>query len=876
MNLQGLNDEQVLSSRQTHGSNAITQKETETFLSKLIEGFKDPMIVILLVALAVNVLFVIMGKSAWYEAVGIAAAVLIANFVGVYSEHSNEGKFQALQAAASKIKSKVYRNGSLTEVFSDDLVVGDIIVLQAGDKILADGIVVQGEIKVDQATLNGESLEATKRALDKDDMGDTKDLLNPYYVFRGTVVCSGECLMEVKEVGDKTMYGALTLEMQEDTQMSPLKVKLAKLADQISVFGYIGGVVIALAFMFQTLFIDTGFDMSATMAIVKDIPTFINVIVDAVMLAVVIIVMAVPEGLPMMIALVLAMNMAKMMQDNVLVRKLTAMDAAGGLNILFSDKTGTITKGKLEVNEFVDGELNIFKDLNRASTTMLNCLVNGLGVNNSAKIGDNNEVIGGNSTDRALLEFIVSNGKQDLMDKSKVVHSEPFNSTEKYSSVTINEGNEAVRFIKGAPEKLLKLCKTYVNRDGIKQPLDLSKLEKYMDEQSSKSMRLIAVTITDEVASEGLPNEMSLVSLISIRDDVRPEAVAAIREVKAAGVQVVMVTGDRKETAQAIAKEAGLIEKDTDVVLTSTELNELSDEEVKALLPNLRVVARALPMDKSRLVRLAQELDLVVGMTGDGVNDSPALKAADVGFAMGISGTEVAKEAGDIILMDDNFLSIEKAILYGRTIFKSIQKFLIFQLTVNMSAVALCAVGPFVGIHEPLTIIQILWVNLVMDALASLMLGSEPALKRYMKEKPINKNDGLISKRMAASIGFVGTIIFLTSLAIMKVPAVMTIFSSQDELYLSTIMFTYFIFAVTLNGLNTRSEGINVLEHIGENKNFILFTCIILLVQVAMVYIGGAVMRTTPLNPVDFLDVLLMALAVIPLDLLRKAIFVRK
>lgn len=876
MDFKGLSDSEVLLSRETHGSNAITQKEQETFLSKLIDGFKDPMIMILLVALAINVVFLFMGKGEWYEVVGIAVAVLIANFVGVYSEHSNEGKFQSLQEEASKIKSKVYRNGKLTEVLIDDLVVGDLVSLQSGDKIPADGILVKGDIKVDQSTLNGETLEATKLTLGNDEPGDTKDLLNKYYVYRGTVVCNGECLMEIKQVGDTTMYGALAVEMQEATRISPLKLKLAKLADQISVFGYVGAASIVAITLFNKLIVETGYSLEATMAIIKDIPTFINILMDAVMIGVTLVVMSVPEGLPMMIALVLAMNMAKMMKDNVLVRKLTAMDAAGGLNILFSDKTGTITKGKLEVIELADGALNKHSDLSTVSTAMLNCLLTGVGVNNSSNIGENNAVIGGNSTDRALLEFIVKNNKQDGISRDSVSHIEPFNSVEKYSSVTVNDDNEAVRFIKGAPEKILSLCSTYVDSDGIRKPLDMKIIDEYMDMQSSKSMRLIALAITEDVTSSGLPEQMSLVSLISIRDDVRPEAVTAIKEVKAAGVQVVMVTGDRKETAQAIAKEAGLIENDTDVVLTSKELNELSDEKVKELLPRLRVVARALPTDKSRLVRLAQELNLVVGMTGDGVNDSPALKAADVGFAMGIQGTEVAKEASDIVLMDDNFLSIEKAILYGRTIFKSISKFLIFQITVNVSAVALCAFGPLIGVAEPLTIIQILFVNLIMDCLAALMLGSEPALKRYMTEKPINRDDNIISKRMTASIGFAGAVIFVVSLLIMKLPALSGIFSRQDELYLSTVMFTYFIFSITLNGFNTRSEGINILEHIGENKKFIGFTLLIIIIQVVMVYVGGVVMRTTPLELIDLLYALIMALAIIPLDLVRKLIFVRK
>lgn len=869
MYYKGLSDNEVSESRQKNGSNALSKAEAESIWSKLLEGFKDKMIVILLVALAINVIFVFMGQAEWYEAVGIAVAVLIANFVSVLSEHKNESKFQELQDEASRTKCKVYRNGALTEIFIDEIVVGDYIKLESGDKIPADGIIIEGEIKVEQSSLNGETTEATKRTLGENQLGDIKDLLNEFYLYRGTVVCSGECVMEVATVGDNTLYGALSKEMQEETRESPLKVKLGKLADIIAKIGYTGGILIALAYLFQNIFIDTGFNFVQIREIVTNIPELLNLVVNSVILAVIIIVVAVPEGLPMMIALVLAMNMGKMMKDNVLVRKINGIETAGELDILFSDKTGTITEGKLSVSEVIDGDITKYSSMSEMTSKFVDQLTIGIGMNNSSSIS-NKSVIGGNNTDRCLMKYLLDNEKYENIDKKSVIEFMPFDSVKKYSTIIADINNSKKKYIKGAPEKILDLCNTYIDKDGAEKQLDKSKINQYMNEQAEKSMRLIAVAVTDDVDIEEAKANMKLIALISIRDNVRKEAVEAIKEVQNAGVQVVMVTGDRKETAVAIAKEAGLLKNDDDLVYTSKELSELSDEELKSKIRQIRVVARALPTDKSRLVKNAQELDLVVGMTGDGVNDAPALKKADVGFAMG-SGTDVAKEAGDIVIMDDNFLSIEKAILYGRTIFKSIRKFIVFQLTVNVAAVLLSFIGPLIGVHEPLTIIQMLWVNLIMDTLAAIAFGGEPPLRRYMKEKPIKRTESIVTKNMLVEIGLIGIYVCVISLMLVLNNSLSSLFSNTHN-YIETVVFSFFIFATIFNGLNARTESLNLFDHITENKRFLTVMGIISIIQIIMVNIGGELLRTTQISFKSWGIVLLLAILVIPVDLMRKLV----
>lgn len=855
----GLTAEQVEESRNKHGSNSLTQIPAEPLWKKILEGFKDPMIMILLVALAVQVVLFFLGQAEWFEPAGILIAIMIANGVASVSESKQEGKASALKAEEeAKETAKVIRDGKLEEIHVSEIVVGDIVYLQAGDKIPADGIVIEGELKVDQAALNGETEEADKIPCVDGASYDVKDLLNRYYAYRGTVVCGGEGYMEIKVVGDNTLFGELALEVQEETRETPLQVKLGKLAKQISTFGYIGAIAIVVGVMAKTLI---------TGSIPSGIYEWIRLIMDAITVAVTIIVCAVPEGLPMLTSILLSFQSMRMAKDNVLVHKINGLETAGSLSILFSDKTGTITEGRLSVVEMATGNVTVFNALSKMPSNLALDVITGIGVNNSAVASDG-AIIGGNSTDRALMAFLMSSNAVNSMTKEDVRAFNAFDSNRKMSSVTITRDGNSVTYVKGAPEKIIERCTHYIDENGeIKELVEKNYLTSYIDAQAGRSMRLLAVAKVDGTSEDA---ELTLVCVISIRDNVRKEAIDAIKEVQNAGIQVVMVTGDRKETAVAIAKEAGLLQSNDDVALTSAEMAEKSDEELKKILPHLRVVSRALPTDKSRLVRIAQELDLVIGMTGDGVNDSPALKKADVGFAMG-SGTEVAKEAGDITILDDNFASIEKAILYGRTMFKSIRKFLIFQLTVNVAAVLTCFIGPLLGENVVLTVIQLLLINLAMDTLAAIAFGSEPALREYMREKPIPRNASIISKEMFTQIIISALYITFICLSILFLPPIKNLFGDVDTTYLKSALFATFMMAITFNGFNARTSHMNPFEGLGRNKSFLIVMFAIFAMQFIFVTFGGNVLSVESLSPMSWLICVVLAFLVVPIDMIRKA-----
>lgn len=897
----GLTDAEAAESKKKFGDNSMTEQASESFWDKLKGNLGDPMIKILIFALIINVVLAVLGITGvikegapeWYEPLGIFIAICLATLVSTFSEFRNENAFQKLQEEASRIMCKVYRNGVISEVAINDIVVGDAILLQSGDKIPADGIIIDGDIKVDQSVLNGESREAKKFAVPEGwkDTDENTNFDNEHKVFRGAVVCSGNAVMQVTVVGDKSVYGKIASELQtSDDRETPLKVKLGKLANGISKFGYIGGIAIALAMLVKAFFFDPDFSFMIDNAF--NWIGVLEAVINAVMIAVVVIVMAVPEGLPLMIAIVSAQNMGKMLKDNVLVRKVAGIETAGSLNILFSDKTGTITKGKLEAINFIDGAVNEYKTMNDIDGKLKDLLALSIHKNTLSIIsgeGKDRKVLGGNATERAILGFAVDNpSNADVIAVGNI----PFNSTNKYSATQI-DGQYSLSLIKGAPEKILKRCSHYYDKNGVKQPFEINALNAKIDELANRAIRVLAIaTSEDALGEESLPDgdNWTLVGCLGIRDEVRPESVTAIKEVKGAGVQVVMITGDRRETAVAIAKEAGLIDNEkTNLMLTSDELSKMSDEEVKTKLKDIRVIARALPSDKSRLVRLAQELDLVAGMTGDGVNDSPALKKADVGFAMG-GGTEVAKEASDIVILDDNFNSIDKAILYGRTIFNSIRKFIVFQLTINVAAVLISFICPLIGIATPLSVIQILWVNLVMDTLAALAFGGEPALKRYMKEKPKRRNEPLISKYMMSQIitgagwsfilsaamlilgNYPGDTSYLEGWGLIRESTGNALEFDGAHAILHTAYFAFFILIAVFNSFNARTEKLNLFDNLGKNKGFLIVFGIIAAVQIVMTYVGGTILSGWGLNLTEWLLVLAMAVSIIPIDLIRKAI----
>ena len=866
-NFLGLTDEEVSKSRESNGSNKIIEAEPETFWDKFKDAFGDPMIKLLLAIAGIMLVMAFMGYAEFGELIGIAISVLLVTGISAKTEIASDNEYRKLKDSTKKDVCKVYRNSKVVEIEVDELVVGDMVILQSGDKIPADGYLYKGDLRVDNSALNGEAEECKKfeveDALSFEEVAITAEITGDTFVdkhslFRGAVIFNGEGIMKVTKVGMSTMMGKMAEDMADDEVDSPLKVKLTKLAEQISMFGYIGSVVIALALLFHKVLVAGGFSEYLSIGgilIFKDV-------LEAIMLAVVIVVMAVPEGLPLMIAIVLMRNTSKMLQSNVLVRKPIGIETAGSLNILFSDKTGTITKGELEVVEFFDGNL---EDTYKDGLKVKEMMKLAIGKNTGAMFDNNGKVIGGNATDKALLNFL-SKEEMEKLEDVVVEKSQGFNSTNKYSASQL----EGKTVYKGAPERLLAKATKMLDKDGNVVEINKYKVNTKIDELATRAMRVLSFAYSESAWIEDtLPEDLVIRGFVGIRDDVRPEAKKAIEEVQNAGVQVVMITGDRKETAVAISKEAGLLKSGNDIALTSEELNKMSDEEVKAIIPNLRVIARALPTDKSRMVKLAQELNLVCGMTGDGVNDAPALKRADVGFAMG-SGTDVAKEAGSIVILDDNFKSIESAILYGRTIYNNILKFIKFQLTINVAAVAVCAIAPFLGIEEPLKITHILWINLVMDGLGALALGAEPALKKYMLEKPKSRNQNLVSKNMMSQVLFSGAWVTALSFTFLKLPVFVNMFGTEAQHM--TAYFSLFVLCAVFNGFNVRSEGVNIFEYISENKGFTKVMSIIVIVQVLLTFVGGKLFSCTPFGLQQWLVILGLGVTIIPVDLFRKAV----
>ena len=871
----GLSDNAVSESRNIYGANVVTTQEAEGFFDKLRTNLKDPIIVILIVALAVTVFLAAMGFAPWYEGLGIAFAVVMATLIATWSEYSNENEFQRLLEEASKVKVKVFRNSTLVEILIDDLVVNDLVLLQPGDTVPADGYLLTGEIELNESALTGESETVKKTGADDEKHSEAEE---KYEMSRAALVVDGEAVMKVLEVGDKTKYGATLKELTSaETRPSPLQEKLATLGRQISRFGYVGALFIAFSFMFNHIFLEGG---GWEIYFSKPDGEIIYNIVTAIILAIIIIVVAVPEGLPMMIAVVLSMNMHKLLKAKVLVRKLLGIETSGSLTILFTDKTGTLTQGKLTVSELLLGNAEHLQSYKEIPENLRETVSFALRNNTPALIdtGDpeNPKIVGANPTGQALLRFLGADlAKQDDV---KVKVNIPFNSAYKFSATQV-EGSQNLTMVKGAAEIVLAGCTHYLDVDGNKVELDSEKLKEEMLGLSERAMRLIGLAVSNQDLGEEnvLPSDLTLVGIFGLRDEMRKESKTAVETARRAGIQVVMITGDAKDTAQAIAREVGILEKEQALVLTSKELGEISDEELIKILPDMRVVARALPADKNRLVKLAKSMNWVVGMTGDGVNDAPAVKNADVGFSMG-DGTDMTKESSDIVILDNNFISLTNAVRYGRTLLKSIRKFLIFQLTVNVAAILVAFLGPFFGIDLPLTMTQLLWVNIVMDTLAAFAFSGEAALKRYMNEKPIPKDESLISGDMWSAILIDGIFMASISLYFLTSDFVAGLFvcdavrcpDPELNLVLLTGFFGFFVFMNNFNKFNARTEGLNLFEHITENRNFLVVVILIFFLQTSFTYFGGEVLRTVGLTLEEWFYVLAFAITIIPLDLTRK------
>lgn len=896
----GLKDNQVSSQREKFGTNAIKPKDIKSFGSILWETIKeDAIIKILIVALIINLLFAIFGYVEYYEPIGIFIALVLATVLGSISEFSAENQFRKLQEKASAIYVKVYRNDKLVEILIDDIVVGDYILLQSGDKVPCDGYLFEGDVDLNLASLNGETKPAKKSIRPNtnwDEYWDTNEdniedspLLNPYKLFREAVVCDGKGIMIAHKIGGNTLIGQAAAQETEEPE-SPLNIKLNNLAKQLSTFGYIAAALVVVFIMASHITAGQSIMAYGAQGVGKVCADLLN----ALIMAIIILVVAIPEGLPLMTMLVLSLNMKKLLKDNVLVRKLVGIETAGSLNLLFSDKTGTITKGVLEVVTFFGGSLKNYEAFHDIPDGLKSKLSLAINENSSCQI-DIDETgkpfaLGGNQTEKAISLWAYNNEfVHNVVKKTAIL----FNSAYKFSAQEVGGDFDGI-LIKGAPEVVCN-CHYYINDTGEKEILTEGKKETIknkIDTLANQQIRVLAIAICDETLDEIthesiLGSKLTLLGYVGIRDDIRAEAAPAIKTLQGAGIQVVMITGDRKETAQAIAKEVGILKNDTDVVLTSFELNQLSDEEVLKIIPKLRVIARALPQDKYRLVSLVQSLNLVVGMTGDGVNDAPALEKSDVGFGMG-SGTETAKEAANIVILDDNINSIAKAVLYGRTIFNSIRRFIVFQLTVNVSAVLINLIGPIVAtkiaegflsdfLTEPLSVTQMLWVNLVMDTIAAIAFGLEGTNPHYMKQKPKRRDENIVSKSMLYAIIFDG--LYLTCIAFLFfiVPIIWDWVNGAEKLVydekFSTACFTFYIFSIIFNMFNSRTESPNIFKGMSKNKTFLLIVGIIYAIQIFLIYFGGEIVRCSPIPLMYIVAIFILSFFIIPIDIIRKLIY---
>ena len=665
---------------------------------------------------------------------------------------------------------------------------------------------------------------------------------------RGSVVTQGQGIMNVLAVGANTAYGRLADELSRQTRVSPLKLKLSGLAMQISRIGYVAAALVCLGYLFNVVIVDSSFDKVQIIEKLTDMSFVANNLMRALTLAITVIVVAVPEGLPMMITVVLSSNMKRMLSDNIMVRKLVGIETAGALNILFCDKTGTLTTGEQRVICVVDGGGRVYKKPSEASQN--EALYRSLlmeGAYNCEAVLKDGRTVGGNATDRA---FVKSFGRQEPFTSVRVLSTQPFDSVKKYSLAVIEEDGKRKVLIKGAPEILLSGVKRVLTEDG-KTSTSFNKdlLFKRLREMTEKAQRVIAVVESDEVPDNMSRGDLTFVCLVGIRDKIRHDASKSVEKLRTAGISVVMLTGDNKETAAAVARECSIIGKyGNALVLTGAELAQMSDDEIATVLPSLAVVARALPSDKTRLVQIAQGLDLVAGMTGDGVNDAPALKIADVGFAMG-NGTEVAKEAGDIVMLDNDLSYIVKTVVYGRTIFKSIRKFIVFQLTMNMCAVGISLIGPFIGIDTPITVIQMLWINIIMDTLGGLAFAGEAPNEDFLKEKPKRRKESLVNKYMAKQICIATLVTLAVCLFYMTSDFVRGYFEYLfDPVYYMSGFFCLFIFLGISNCFLARTPRINITSRLSLNKPFIFIMMGVSIIQLLMIYFGRSVFRTEALS----------------------------
>lgn len=845
----GLTDEQVKQSREQHGRNVLTPPHRTSLWKLYLDKYRDPIIQILLVAAFVSLILAFIEHN-FMETIGIFVAVFLATTVGFYFERDAAKKFNVLTALSEEQPVKVRRGGKVMQIPRHDIVVGDVVLIEVGDEVPADGELLVGtDLQINESTLTGEPIT------EKNTEGGGDGAYPRNVILRSTMVMNGRGEFVVTAVGDATEIGKVAQKSTEQTSVkTPLYVQLDKLASMISKVGSVVSVAAFVIFLVHDILTNPAWGG-------KDYFYMAEIVLDYFMMAVTLIVMAVPEGLPMAITLSLALNMRRMLKSNNLVRKLHACETMGAVTVICTDKTGTLTQNQMQVDELLP------KDDNQ------HLLDVAIAINSTAELDEDKAI--GNPTESALLLWLKSQDKdyRELRHQAKVLKQQPFSTEKKYMATIAEVDGEKYLLVKGAPEIVLDLCE--MEERYRNQAL------RELDEWQHKAMRTLAFAYRridrGEAASEkSVPTigqllsakDFTLQALVAITDPIRKDVPAAVKECRHAGIEVKVVTGDTAATAMEIGKQIGVFEDEAENIgadgdmtsldqqmITGEQWEALSDEEAYKRAKDIRVMSRARPTDKQRLVAMLQKHGEVVAVTGDGTNDAPALHYAHVGLSLG-SGTSVAKEASDMTLLDDSFKSIANAVMWGRSLYRNLQRFLFFQLVVNVAALLLVLGGSIIGTEMPLTVTQILWVNLIMDTFAALALASLPPSHEVMNDKPRKATDFIINKGMAFGILFCGIAFFIVMFA-------MLIYCERRgkggvDVHELTVFFTTFVMIQFWNLFNAKSLGSNrtAFRHFLKDKGMILVLALVLVGQWLIVTFGGEMFRTVPLSLTEWLVII--------------------
>lgn len=867
MNFNGLKSSEVEVSRTTYGSNKLPEPELKKWYHFAKEALTEPITMILIIIALFQLVLGAMGVMSLSEPVMIIVVLAIVTGIAIKTGLGVQKSAAELRAKTAVRYCDVVRDGSVQTINKDDLVVGDLVLLRTGQEIFADGFIVDGEISVNNAAINGETKECRK--IPSANYKHVKTTSTTAYtdqcsLFAGTVIMSGEGKMIVTDVGVNTVNGDTLVKMQTlEPPKTALDIALDHLCDFISKWGTIAA---ALAFVIMTI---TGILNAGSLSqyFSGSILESIQKVAQNVSNALTIIVAAVPEGLPLIVKLVTKQNVSTMEKFNILAKNTGKIPELAYVNLICTDKTGTLTTGEMTSTVMING--NCQDIFNKESS--LNELIDlNICMNNSAVFDSNGNITGGNSIDRAVLDMLSPEDAQKIQNKAIMKKRVPFSSENKFSAVTLNNGANDFTVYKGAPEKLIEKCKFYLDNDGIVTELTEEKrkaLKSHIKGLTEKAMRCIALTISDQT-DDDLPDEMNLLGVIGVVDPVRNEVPEAVKIAHKAGIQVIEITGDCMETAKAVAMEAGIY-KPGDLAVTNDEFEAMSDVKVKEIIPQLRVISRCSPNTKLRLVTLAQEIGMSVAMTGDGVNDAPALKKADVGFGMQ-DGSDVAKEAADIVLTDNNFASVVKAVELGRTFMHNIMMFLEFQLPINISLLILSMVFPIIsGGSALLAAVQILIVNIIMDSLNSLSFGGEPPKEEYMNEEPIMKGSGLFIRGAKGRIAL-SSIVFIALFGVITFGPVGNMFATK--LSAMTARFALLCLMAVFNGFTIRTDSMNLFKGIKNNKLFVYIALGIFAMAVVLCNFVGNLVQTTPMDVKQWIVVLVTAFMVVPVDWIRKAI----